>query len=74
MAHWKSALPSNSSGGAATSGLGSLAVIFARVLREASAGQRGVYIGALAWQRGKRSNRIMEIFAVIVPGTASCSF
>jgi hypothetical protein len=45
-----------SNGGATSSGLGSLAAIFARVLRGKECGMKGVYIDMLAWPRGKRSN------------------
>jgi hypothetical protein len=65
-------MSSGSSSGAATSGLCSLAAIFARVWRGNECGAEGVYIGVLAWTRGKRSIQIMKMFAVITPGTAPC--
>jgi hypothetical protein len=42
MAHRKLEMPSGSSGGAATSGFGSLAAILARVLRGEVCGREGV--------------------------------
>jgi hypothetical protein len=57
------------SGSMAASGLGSLAVSFARVWGGNECGTEGVYIGVLAWTRGKRLKRNRRDFRGDLPGT-----
>jgi hypothetical protein len=71
--YYESAMLSANSGGAAASSLSSLAAFPVRVLRGEVCGRVGVYMGAMAWTRGKDCIGFGEESAEITLGKAPCS-
>jgi hypothetical protein len=64
---------STNSGGAAASSLSSLAAFPVRVLRGEVCGREGVFMGAMAWARGKKDRTELEFLTEISLGGAPCS-